>query len=112
MKEITDDLMMQIISQAKLYSVVLLKSGPNYGKPENQPIIWEHARRNFELREKGLLSIVCPISDETDLKGIGIFNADLEQSQEIMEGDPGVIAGVFTYEVHPARSFPGDCLPK
>lgn len=112
MTTITDELMMQMISQAKLYSVVLLESGPNYGRPENQPIIWEHARRNFELREKGLLSIVCPVSDETDLKGIGIFNADLEQTKEIMNGDPGVMAGVFIYEVHTARSFPGDSLPK
>lgn len=39
MTTITDELMMQMISQAKLYSIVLLKSGPNYGKPENQPII-------------------------------------------------------------------------
>lgn len=112
MKEISDEFMMQMISQAKLYSVVSLKSGHNYGNPENQPIIWEHARRNFELREKGLLSIVCPVSDETDLKGIGIFNADLEQTKQIMDGDPGVIAGVFIYEVHAARSFPGDSLPK
>ena len=112
MKEITDEMMMQMISQAKLYSVVLLKSGPNYGNPDNQPIIWEHARRNFALREEGLLSIVCPVSDDTDLKGIGIFNADLEQTKEIMDGDPGVMAGVFIYEVHTARSFPGDNLPK
>ncbi len=112
MKAITDELMMQMISQAKLYSVVLLKGGPNYGKPENQPIIWEHARRNFELREKGLLSIVCPVSDVTDLKGIGIFNAGMEQTKEIMDGDPGVMAGIFIYEVHTARSFPGDSLPK
>ncbi len=112
MKEITDELMMQMISQAKLYSVVLLKSGPKYGTPESQSIIWEHARRNFELREKGLLSIVCPVSDESDLKGIGIFNADMEKTKEIMDGDPGVMAGVFIYEVYSARSFPGDSLPK
>jgi hypothetical protein len=28
-----------------------------------------------------------------------------------MASDPGVQAGVFTFEVHPARSFPGDRLP-
>ena len=112
MTTITDELMMQMISQAKLYSIVLLKSGPKYGTPESQSIIWEHARRNFELREKGLLSIVCPVSDESDLKGLGIFNADMEQTKELMEGDPGVMAGVFSYEVHSARSFPGDSLPK
>lgn len=112
MKEITDELMMQMISQAKLFSVVLLKSGPNYGKSENQPIIWEHARRNFELREKGLLSIVCPVSDESELKGVGIFNANVEQTKEIMDADPGVMAGIFIYEAHIVRSFPGDSLPK
>ena len=28
-----------------------------------------------------------------------------------MDGDPGVQAGVFVYELHPCRSFPGDALP-
>jgi len=28
-----------------------------------------------------------------------------------MGDDPGVAAGVFTYEVHPCRGFPGDALP-
>jgi hypothetical protein len=28
-----------------------------------------------------------------------------------MDADPGVQAGVFVYEVHPVRSFPGDALP-
>ena len=112
MKEISDEFMMQTISQAKLYSVVLLKASDNYGTPESQPIVWEHARRNFALREEGLLAVVCPISDESDLKGIGIFNADIEQTKQIMAEDPGVKAGIFTFEVHAARSFPGDCLPK
>ena len=28
----------------------------------------------------------------------------------IMDGDPGVVAGVFVYDVHPCRGFPGDAL--
>jgi hypothetical protein len=28
-----------------------------------------------------------------------------------MDEDPAVKAGVFVYEVHPCRSFPGDSLP-
>jgi hypothetical protein len=28
-----------------------------------------------------------------------------------MDCDPGVQAGIFTYEIHPIRSFPGDALP-
>jgi hypothetical protein len=28
-----------------------------------------------------------------------------------MDEDPGVKAGIFVYEVHACRGFPGDCLP-
>ncbi len=75
-------------------------------------IIWEHGRRNFELRAAGILPIVCPVTDESDVAGIGIFNASVEETRKIMEEDPGVQAGVFIYELHPCRSFPGASLPK
>jgi hypothetical protein len=29
----------------------------------------------------------------------------------IMDDDPGVPAGIFTYDMHPVRSFPGAALP-
>jgi hypothetical protein len=73
--------------------------------------VWEHGRRNYGLRADGLLSIVCPVMDDTDVCGIGIFNCDLDTTVALMEEDPGVIAGVFTYQAHPVRSFPGDSLP-
>ena len=57
------------------------------------------------------LSIVCPIADDGEWRGVGIFNASVEEVTRLMDDDPGVQAGVFTYEVHPARGFPGDSLP-
>ncbi len=81
-------------------------------EPGVEKIVWEHGRRNFALRAEGILSIVCPVLDESDVRGIGIFNATAEETKKIMDEDPGVRAGVFVYEVHPSRSFPGDCLPK
>ena len=36
---------------------------------------------------------------------------DMDEVRRIMDGDPGVQAGVFTYELHPCRSFPGSALP-
>ena len=112
MKTITDEFMMQMMQTAKPYTAVLLKSGPNVDQPDTKSIIWEHVRRNFALREEGLLSVVCPVAEESDLKGIGIFNADVDQTRNIMEEDPCVKAGIFVFEVYPTRSFPGDCLPK
>ena len=77
-----------------------------------EKIIWEHGRRNFELRANGVLSIVCPVSDGSDVSGIGIFNAPVEEVKKIMDVDPGVQAGVFVYEIHACRSFHGDSLPE
>jgi len=63
------------------------------------------------LRADGLLNIVCPIGDGSDLCGIGIFNSSLEETKKIMDADPGVMAEIFIYELHSCRSFPGDSLP-
>ena len=37
--------------------------------------------------------------------------ATVDDTTAIMNDDPGVAAGVFTYEVHACRGFPGDALP-
>lgn len=112
MNQITDDFMRQMISRTKNYCVVILKAGPNRNKAGVEKIIWEHGRRNFVLRADGLLSIVCPISDGSDVSGIGIFNASINEVKRIMDEDPGVKEGIFVYEIHACRSFPGDCLPE
>lgn len=108
---ITDDFMKQMISTTKSYTVAILKEGPGKDRPDAQQIIWEHGRRNFALRAEGLLSIVCPVGDNSEVRGIGIFNANEAETKKIIDGDPGVQAGIFIYELHPVRSFPGDALP-
>lgn len=111
MTEITDEFMEQMISRTKNYSLVILKAGPNRNIPGIEKLIWEHGRRNFALREDGVLPIVCPISDDSNIKGIGIFDSSVEEVKLIMDEDPGVKEGVFIYEIHACRSFPGDKLP-
>ena len=76
-----------------------------------ESIIWEHGRRNFALRAQGVLPIVCPVSDDSDVSGIGIFNASVEETRKIMDEDHGVQAGVFVYDIHPCRICPGSRLP-
>src|SRR3954469_2929630 len=101
MATITDDHMREMMQTTKAYSVVILKSGPNYHNEGSQAIIWEHGRRNFSLCSDGQLSIVLPVRDDSDVNGVGIFNLDVDATREVMEGDPGVRAGVFVYEVYP-----------
>lgn len=109
--EISDDLMRQLLPTTRGYTLVILKRGPAYDPPRSDAIIWEHGRRNFALRAAGLLSIVCPIRDGTELAGIDIFDAEPAAVEPLIRGDPAIAAGVLTYEVHATRSFPGDCLP-
>jgi len=107
---ISDDMMNALRPTAKAYCLVILRDGPNRRMPGVDAIIWEHGRRNFALRAAGLLSIVCPVPDESEVCGIYIFNVDTERVSQIMGSDPGVHAGVFVYDLHPCRGFPGDCL--
>ena len=109
--EITDEFMKRSMGRAREYSIVLLRRGPNVGNEGADKVIWEHARRNFALRQEGKLSIVCPIRDGSPMAGVGIFDATLEETAQLMDGDPAVKAGVLVYEVHRCRSFPGDGLP-
>ena len=111
MAEITDDYMRSMLQQGKNYTLMILKNGPNRRIDGVDAIVWEHGRRNFSLRADGVLSIVCPVPDDSEVCGIGIFNADLDEVRAIMDGDPGVRQGVFVYEVHPCRGFPGSSLP-
>ena len=111
MATISDEFMRQMMTTTKTYCIMILKSGPNRNIEGVEKIIWEHGRRNFSLRADGLLSIVCPVPDASEVDGVGIFHADVEEVRKIMDEDPGVKAGVFIYELHPCRSFPGDSLP-
>ena len=111
MTTITDEYMRERLVHTRPYTVVLLRRTATYRRPEVDAIVWEHGRRNFSLRADGDLVIVCPVGDGSEVCGIGIFTCDLDRTREIMDGDPGVQAGVFTYELHPCRSFPGDHLP-
>src|SRR5579859_7362026 len=89
---ITDEFMRQRISATRQYCIVILKAGPRRNEEGVEKIIWEHGRRNFALREAGVLSIVCPIADGSNVSGVGIFNATVEEVNKIMDEDPAVQA--------------------
>ncbi len=107
----SDDDMRALMATTRGYTLVLLRRTAAYDPETAAPVVWEHGRRNFELRADGRLAIVCPVRDDSDLAGMGIFALDAEATRAVMDDDPGVRAGIFSFEVHPTRSFPGDALP-
>jgi hypothetical protein len=114
---VTDEQLEESLKKTREYTVVILKTGPKFEAPGTDrtsgatKIIWEHGKRNSALRMAGLMPIVCPIVDGSGVTGVGIFDASPSDVDRIMAADPGVRAGLFTYDIHPARSFPGSTLP-
>ena len=111
MAEITDKYMKELLLNAKNYTVVILKKTEKINEAGTDKIKYEHGKRNFQLREEGIMSIVCRVNDDSNISGVAIFNVNPEEVEKIMDGDPGVIAGIFTYEIHLCSSFTGDKLP-
>ena len=70
---VSDEFMREMLTKSRGYTVVLLKAGPNRNVDGVDATVWEHARRNFELRAEGTLAIA--VSDQ----GIGIPSRDLER---------------------------------
>jgi hypothetical protein len=109
--EVTDQFMQSMRAQSAAYKVMIHERGRAYGSPGSDSVVWEHGRRNFQLRAQGRLAIVCPVPDDTEVCGVGIFTGTPDEVTRLMDDDPGVRAGVFTYHVHPCRGVPGDALP-
>ncbi|MGV9669688.1 MULTISPECIES: hypothetical protein [unclassified Gordonia (in: high G+C Gram-positive bacteria)] len=109
--EITDAEMQTVLEYAQPYVVAVLKAGPAYGSDEAPGIIREHGRRLIALRKAGDLVVVLPAQDDTDFCGVGVFDRSVETVTQLMNDDPAVQTGVFTFDVHPVQGFPGDALP-
>lgn len=98
----------------KTYYLVFLKSGPNrnQSKEEAQKIQQAHLANITRLAEMGKIVIAGPLLDDSEVRGIFIFDADSqEEVQELCSTDPAVKAGRLIAEVHPWMSEPGNCLP-
>lgn len=108
---VSDEAMRARLTAVSSYTAVLLRTTDAFVRPAVDPIIWEHGRRNMALSDAGLLSIVLPVGDDTELAGIGVFATTADEARTIMADDPGVRAGIFQYDVHPVRGFPGSALP-
>jgi hypothetical protein len=115
--QVTDEMLRESLSRTQPYTIVILMAGPKFSPagpdrdPEVAKTIWEHGKRNFALRAAGLLAVVCPVADGTNITGVGVFAASPEDVDRIYSLDTAVKAGILGYEIHPTRTFPGSALP-
>lgn len=112
--EITNNYIQDKVSSGRQYCLFLYLSGPNrnQSEAESDRIQQDHLRYLFRLREEGILVLNGPVSEESDLRGIGIFNTtNLEKAKQLLDNDPAVKAGRLIYQLYPWFGLPGDNLP-
>ena len=109
---VTDEMLRDALQGIRPYTVCILKVGPGFQEPgpardsSVTELIWEHGKRNYALYLAGLMRVVCPVGDGSGTTGVGIFDADADEVDRIMRQDPGMKAGVFSYDLQPTQTFP------
>ncbi len=88
----------------KQYVMAFLKKGPKRSQDSTQraEIQKAHLKNIMRLAAGGKLIVAGPFLDDTDIRGIFIFNVEsVEEAKKLTESDPAVKAGVLIMELHP-----------
>ena len=101
------------LSTARAYTIVLYKKGPNPAGPDLKAMQMNHLKYLFTLKEQGKISVFGPLTDNGDIRGIGIFNlTDVKEVEKLLNDDELVKSGHMIYEIHPWFGVPGQSLAK
>jgi len=89
----------------KTYVMALLKRGPRLRMIDSVTatnLQKAHMANITRLADEGKLVIAGPFMDNTDLKGIYIFDVKtIQEAQKLCETDPAIKAGSLMMELHP-----------
>ncbi len=86
----------------KSYVFVLLKTGKTKieDPDKSKEVFAGHFANMSRLSKEGKLVLAGPFEDGGPKRGLFILNvATIEEAEELVKTDPGVIAGVFDYEL-------------
>lgn len=88
----------------KHYVMAFLKRGPNQNQsPEEvQRLQRAHMDNIGRLAEQRKLVVAGPFMDDTELRGVYIFDVEtVEEAEELTKTDPAITAGRLIMELHP-----------
>lgn len=88
----------------KQYVMAFLKAGPNRDQDSATAADLQKAHMDniSKMAQEGKLVVAGPFMDETELRGIYIFNVStVEEAKKLTETDPAVKAGRLVMELHP-----------
>lgn len=88
----------------KLYTMALLKEGPNRDRDSAEAAELQRAHMDNinRMAEEGKLVLAGPFGkNEGNIRGVYIFDATLEEAEELTSSDPAVQAGSLIMELIP-----------
>ncbi|MCW3075593.1 MAG: hypothetical protein JWO32_202 [Bacteroidetes bacterium] len=88
----------------KKYVIAFLKTGPNRNQDSATAVMLQsaHMANIVRMAEAGHLVVAGPFLDDSEIKGIYIFNVEtIEQAKALTETDPAIKAGRLAMELHP-----------
>nr|WP_294859013.1 YciI family protein [uncultured Fluviicola sp.] len=86
------------------YVIAFLKRGPNQDQSEEEVNRLQRAHMDNigKLAEQRKLVVAGPFMDDTELRGIYIFDVEtVEEAEELTKTDPAIKAGRLVMELHP-----------
>lgn len=86
------------------YFIAFLKSGPNRTQSEKEAntLQEQHMAHLGKMYELGYADISGPFADDSDIKGITIYNVPtIRMADSLANADPMVKAGRLSIEIHP-----------
>jgi uncharacterized protein len=88
----------------KHYVMAFLKKGPNQDQSEEEVKRLQRAHMDNigKLAEQRKLVVAGPFMDDTELRGIYIFDVEtVEEAEALTKTDPAIKAGRLVMELHP-----------
>ncbi len=100
-------------SKLKQYFMVILTKGPNRTQDSltAQKIQKAHMENIGRLYEEGKIDLAGPFADDSDWRGVFVFNVETqEEVEKLLQTDEAIHSGRLSYIIHPWLSQKGSVL--
>ena len=97
----------------KKFVMAFLRTGPYEEKDSVKAAEMQRAHLDniFRLADEGKLARAGPFMDDSDLRGVYVFNVEtIEEAKALTETDPAIKAGIFVMELHPWYGSAATCM--